>query len=138
MLRVAFGVFVVLHGLVHLLYLGQSRRFFELQPGMIWPDGTWAFSRLLGSEATRTLAGALLVISALGFLLSGVGLFLMRDWWRPVLVAVAGFSAISYLLLWDGHFQNLADKGAVGILINLAILVVVLMFQWPSSQLVDG
>jgi hypothetical protein len=39
MLRLAFSVFIVLHGLVYLLYFGQSRKFFELQPGLLWPDG---------------------------------------------------------------------------------------------------
>jgi hypothetical protein len=29
---IIFGVFIVLHGLIHLLYFGQSRRLFELQP----------------------------------------------------------------------------------------------------------
>jgi hypothetical protein len=35
MLRFIIGVFIVLHGLVHLLYFGHSRRLFELQPGML-------------------------------------------------------------------------------------------------------
>ena len=30
------GVFLILHGLVHLLFAGQVLRFFELRPGMIW------------------------------------------------------------------------------------------------------
>jgi hypothetical protein len=46
--RFRLGIFLVLHGLVHLLYFGQSARYFELKPGMTWPDGAWAFSRLLG------------------------------------------------------------------------------------------
>ncbi len=29
-LRIATGVFMVLHGLVHLLYVGQSQRLFDL------------------------------------------------------------------------------------------------------------
>ena len=36
-MRFVFGVFIVLHGLVHLLYFGQSARYFELKPGMVWP-----------------------------------------------------------------------------------------------------
>jgi len=47
LLRLIIGVFIVLHGLVHLLYFGQSWRFFELQPEMVWPEDSWAFSRLL-------------------------------------------------------------------------------------------
>ena len=43
MLRFILSVFIVLHGLVHLLYFGQSRRLFELQPGMAWPE-SWRLS----------------------------------------------------------------------------------------------
>ena len=35
MLTILFGIFLILHGLVHLLYAGQSSRLFELQPGMV-------------------------------------------------------------------------------------------------------
>lgn len=47
MLRFILGIFIVLHGLVHLLYAAHSRRLVELRPEMIWPDGSWAFSKLL-------------------------------------------------------------------------------------------
>ena len=40
MLKIFFAVFLILHGLVHLLYLGQSAGTFELQPGLNWPDGS--------------------------------------------------------------------------------------------------
>ena len=130
-IRILVSVFFVLHGVVHLLYLGQSTRLFELQPGMVWPDGAWAFSRLLGDDATRTLANVLLVVAAIGFATGGVALLARQGWWRPVIVGSAVFSAILYLLLWDGVTEALANKGGVGILINLVILLVVLVFQWP-------
>lgn len=56
MIKIIAGVFLVLHGLIHLLYFGQSARLLELQSGMIWPDGSWIFSKLLGDNGTRTLA----------------------------------------------------------------------------------
>jgi hypothetical protein len=84
MLVVLFAVFFILHGLVHLLYLGQSQRFFELQPGMTWPDGSWLFSRFLSPESTRLIASVLLVLAALAFAGSGLGLLLKQDWWRRV------------------------------------------------------
>lgn len=132
MLRIFFALFLALHGLVHLLYLGQSRRIFELQPGLVWPDGSWAFSRLFGDEATRLLAGVLLVLAALGFVAGGIGLFLQQGWWRPVTVTVAVFSTVVYLLLWDGGWQRLDDKGGVGLLINVALIVALLVLQWPD------
>jgi hypothetical protein len=41
------------------------------------------------------------------------------------------FSSTLFLLLWDGKVQELPEKGGVGILINLAILVIVYLFKWP-------
>lgn len=127
MLRIVFGIFLVLHGLVHLLYAGQSRRIFELQPGMVWPDGAWAFSRLAGMEGARFTATVLLVLGTIVFVVSGAGLLSRQPWWRPLVLGAAVFSSLIYVLLWDGAFQDLADKGAIGILINAGILVAALV-----------
>jgi uncharacterized membrane protein YphA (DoxX/SURF4 family) len=137
MIGIMFSVFVVLHGLVHMLYFGQSARYFELQPGMVWPDGSWAFTRLLGGPATRNLANIFLALAALGFVVGGAGFLLKQAWWRPAVVGAAFFSTAIYLLLWDGAWQNLDNKGAVGILINLAILAAVLILQWPNIALAN-
>ena len=131
MLTIFMGILFVLHGLVHLLYVGQSQRLFELRPKMVWPDGSWVFSKLLGDESTRLLASISLVLAALGFLVGGLGLAIQQPWWRPVIVGSATFSILLFFLLWDGKLQALDDKGGVGILINLAILVVVLILKWP-------
>jgi hypothetical protein len=131
MFRIIFGVFIVLHGLVHLLYFGQSARYFELQPEMIWPDGSWAFSRLLGDEATRILASISYVLAAIGFVAGGIGILVRQAWWRPVVVGSAAFSAVIIVLFWDGVAQMLDDKGGIGLLINLAILAALLVLRWP-------
>jgi uncharacterized membrane protein YphA (DoxX/SURF4 family) len=132
MIRILFGVFFVLHGLVHMLYFGQSARYFELQPGMPWPDGSWAFSRFLGNATTRNLASILLILAAVGFVAGGAGIFLKQAWWRPAIVTAAAFSVVIYFLFWDGGLQHLDNKGGIGILINLAILSATLLFQWPD------
>jgi hypothetical protein len=132
MLRIIFGIFILLHGLVHLLYVGQSARLFELQPGLVWPDGSWAFSKLFGDEATRTLASVLYALSAIGFVAGGAGILVRQAWWRPAVVGSAVFSAVVIILLWDGGMQRLDDKGLIGLLINLAILVALLILQWPK------
>jgi hypothetical protein len=122
MLRFIIGIFMVLHGLVHLLYFGQSQRLFELQPGMVWPDGSWTFSKWLGDGATRWLAGISCVVAAAGFVAGGIGIMVMQAWWRPLIIGSALFSALLYILFWDGKIAKLADKGGIGLLINLAIL----------------
>jgi hypothetical protein len=130
-MRFIFGVFIVLHGLVHLLYFGQSARYFELKPGMIWPDGSWVFSRLLGEAATRNLASISLILAALGLVAGGIGIFVMQGWWRPMVVGAATLSAVAYVLLWNGRLQNLDGQGAIGLLIDVALVVAVLVLRWP-------
>ncbi|RPJ44270.1 MAG: hypothetical protein EHM21_10410 [Chloroflexi bacterium] len=128
-LRIIAGIFLILHGLVHLLYAGQSRRYFELRPGMVWPDGAWAFSRLIGNETIRTLAGILLVLATLSFVVGGLGLLFQQAWWRPVTTGAAVLSSAIFLLFWNGKFQALDAQGGFALLINLAILVAAVLLK---------
>lgn len=134
MLRFIIGAFIILHGLVYLFYFGQSWRLFDLQPALVWPDGSWAFSRLLGNEVTRWLAGMACILAASGFVAGGTGILVGQAWWRSVVVGVAAFSAVIFILFWDGALQKLADKGGIGVLINMAILGAVLMLRWPDFE----
>ena len=129
---IVMGIFLILHGLVHLLYAGQSWRMFELRPQMTWPDGSWLISKIFSQEIVRMLAGVSLVISTLGFLACGVGLFLRQAWWQPSTLAAAVFSMLVFVIFWDGKSKELADQGGVGVLIDLAILAAILIFHWPS------
>jgi hypothetical protein len=130
--RFLFGVFIVLHGLVHLLYSAHSRRLVQLGSELAWPDGSWAFSRLLGSDATRLLASVLYVLAAIGFVAGGAGVLVGQAWWRTVIVASAAFSAAIVVLFWDGKRRMMVEKGLLALLINIAILVAVLVLQWPQ------
>ena len=134
MLKIVIGVFIVLHGLVHMLYFGQSQKYFELQPGMNWPDGSWALSGFLGNETTRSIASILLVLVTAILVIGGIGIFVRWDLWRSIVIGGTLLSTIVYLLLWNGKMQRLDNQGFIGILINLAILFVLLALRWPKLK----
>jgi hypothetical protein len=119
-----------------LLY--QALRFLELRPGLTWPDGAWAFSRLLGDPAARWLAAVSLALAALGFLSAGLGLFFGASWARTVTLGTAVFSVLIYLLFWNGKFHALPDQGGVGLLISLGILLLALAFWSGPAPLQAG
>lgn len=134
-----FAGFIILHGFVHLLYFGQSQRLFELRPGMVWPEGSWIFSRLYEKHAARWLSSIVFILAAVTFILAaimfiagGTGLILGQAWWRLIVVSAAIFSSVIILLFWEGRRKTLVDQGGVGLLINLAILALVVIFQWPG------
>lgn len=132
MLRAIAGAFFILHGLVYLLYAGHSWRLFELAD-LAWPDDSWAFSRLTGAEALRTLASVACFLTTLGFVVGGLGVFAGWSVWRLAAGGAAAFSAVIFMLLWDGHLRKLADQGWIGVLISVAILVAVLV-RWPEFE----
>jgi hypothetical protein len=129
MINIIFGIFLFLHGIVHLLYAGQSIRLFELQANMTWPDGSWLFSKMLGVEATRTIGGILLVLIALGLIAGGLGMFFKADWARTVAIVSAVVSTLLYLVCWDGHFATWSEQGGVGILLNIAVIAAALILK---------
>lgn len=126
-MRAFAGIALILHGLVHLLYLGHSLRWFELQPGMTWPSDSWTLSWIASSGAVRTLAAIGCGVAALGFVISGLGLAVTASWWARATVVACAFSTLVYLALWNGTTQGLANQGAIGILINVAIVVAVVV-----------
>jgi len=130
-MNIILGLFLIWHGLIHLLYAGHSRRLIELRPGMTWPDGSWLFSKLLGNEITRLAALFLLAVAALGFIAGGLGLFLGQDGWRQAVTNAAALSSVIYLIFWNGKFRALDQQGGLGILIYLALVVSVWGLLWP-------
>ncbi len=132
MLRFIFGGFFILHGLVHLLYFGQSQQMFDLQPGMIWPSGSWVFSKSMGDKGLRALASVCLVLITLGFVAGGAGVLFGQAWWRPAVAGAAAFAALVFALFWNGRLHRLDNQGGIGLLIDLAILALVLIVRWPD------
>ncbi len=70
-MNIAVAIFLILHGLVHLLYLGQSMKWYQLGEGMTWPDNSWVFSKVVGNKATRVIASVSCVVAAAVFAGSG-------------------------------------------------------------------
>jgi hypothetical protein len=132
MIRLVLVLFIILHGLVHLLYAGQARRLFELRPGLVWPDDSWLLSGRLDAPAVRNLAGLLYVLAAAGFVLGGIGLLIGQPWSRTVVVASALLSTGGVLLFWDGTAQKLPDQGLIAVLINIGLAALFLLQRVPE------
>jgi hypothetical protein len=133
MLRFLIGLFIILHGLVHLWYFTLSQRLVVFKPEMGWTGKSWILSSLLGDSTTRLLAGALFVLVAIVFVISGVGLFVGAEWWRTALISSAIFSCAIILIFWDGSMQLIIQKGLIGFLISLVMLLVLLLPKGPSA-----
>lgn len=126
MLRLLAGIFLVLHGVVHLWYVVLSQGWVEVEEQMGWNGYSWLLSPVLPERTILSVASVAYVLVALGFAAAGVGLVLHLAWWSPVLVGAAVLSAVVIVALWDGEVELLVEKGVVGVLIDVAILAYVI------------
>ena len=122
MFRIAIGIFVLLHGLVHFWYVVLSQRLVRFQPEMGWTGESWVLSGPLSESVARSLATGLYALAALAFVVSAAGFLGRSDWWRPAMSISAVFSAITVLMYWDGQLGMLVEKGLAGLLINVGIV----------------
>lgn len=130
-MNIVAPVFLILHGLVHLLYTGQALNYFELQPGMTWPLEARVFSRIRDERVTRRIAAEACTMAAGMFLAGAVGILVSQAWFRPVTVTASAFSAAIFLLCWDGKKKGITNNGLFAVLINAAVLVL-LVIGWPD------
>lgn len=131
MLVILFGIFIILHGLVHLLYMAHAQKKIEMFKNMKWPD-SWLLSESVGECRCGTVAASLSLISALGFISAGVLFFSDIDTRRIILLTTGIYSSLVFIAMWNGKLKRLHDQGFIGILINILVLFIVFIFHWPN------
>ena len=117
------GLFIVLHGLVHLWYVVLSQKLVAFQPEMGWTGRSWLLTNVIGDSPTRSMASLLLILATIGMVVSGIGVMARGEWWRPVLIGSTVLSSVTLLLFWDGSTDLIVQKGLLGLVINGAILI---------------
>ncbi|MGI9159241.1 MAG: DUF6544 family protein, partial [Saprospiraceae bacterium] len=104
MLRTFFILFVLIHGLIHLMGFVKA---FQLAP-----------IQQLTKEISRP-AGALWLVTALLFVVSVVFIVLKKDWWLVGLAAVALSQILIFTVWQDARFGTMANAVVlVGVLIG--------------------
>lgn len=129
-MRVAIGIFFLLHGLVHpglaAAPVEGGRPFTFLTS----PAHAWLFRSLgMGDGAIRNIGNALWVLATIGFLLAGMSMlhWLPFAWWRALAGASAALSLALLLLYWHPWL-------VVGTLLNLAVLIAAALHLKVAAQ----
>jgi hypothetical protein len=116
------GVFLALHGLVHLWYVVLSQGWVQVEDAMGWNGPSWLLSGSLADGPILSVATVVDVVVTPGFVVGGVGYALQTDWRSPDLIGAAVLSTIMLVTMWDGQFDLLVETGIVGVAINVAIV----------------
>jgi hypothetical protein len=129
MVRFVIGLFLIAHGLVHLLYLAPRPKDDPSYPFV--PEDRW-LPRLLGLEpgTAKAIAAALAVATAIVFLVAGIAVIADATIAGPAAIVGAGLSLVLLLAFFHPWLS-------IGVAIDVAIIVTVVWLQVPTS-LFDG
>ncbi|MGE5459283.1 MAG: hypothetical protein ACM3WR_01520 [Solirubrobacterales bacterium] len=129
LLRLGVGLFLIAHGLVHLMYLAPPA---DAAHNPFVAESRW-FPKALGMDPTtaKAVAGTLAVATATLFLISGIAVFASVSIWKPMAVMGSMVSLVLMLLFLHPWLM-------FGLVIDVAIIASVLSLNVPSSLLEKG
>ena len=127
-----FGIVLILHGLVHIWFVTMNQGWVELKPEMGWTGKSWLLTGPLGQDITQPIATIFYGLATITFIIAGIGLLSSQDWTRLWVIIASSISAVSILLFWDGNFCHPVEKGLIGLILDVAILISAIWFGWPK------
>lgn len=126
MTRWLLVLFLFAHGWVHLVIWGMIP---AIPTDAANPSHSW----VLGDR--QPVARALTVLTMGLFAVAAVGLIIQAAWWGPTAVAAAGVSVL-LVALFPAAIGNAWI--VVPLAIDLALIVGIVAFDWPTGALVGG
>ena len=138
MLKSAFALFIIAHGLVHaILAIAPNPADPDAKPLAFFTtsERSWLLPQLGLNTSTIQWIGILLVaLSTLGFVLAGLGIFGVAGLvsiWRTLAIIASCVSLLLLLLFWHPWLP-------VGMLIDIGILVALLWAEWPPVTVIGS
>jgi hypothetical protein len=134
MLNTLFAIILIAHGLVHAgLAAAPIPNDPDPKPSAFFTavERSWLLPKLsLNASAIQWIGIILVVLATLGFVLSGLGglgVPGLNAVWRSLAVFSACLSLLLLILFWHTWL-------AVGVLIDIGILVALLWGKWPPEM----
>jgi hypothetical protein len=122
------GLFLVAHGIAHVWSISLSQGWASINEAN-WAARSWILSGLLSDQVVRTLSTLAYSLSLIGFVAAGGLILLGYAWGKMLIVPTAILSALTIIVFWDGRLTMLTEKGVIGLVINIALIVYVVFLS---------
>lgn len=131
-LRIIIAAVLFIHGIGHFMGVMPALQLFNVKG---WNSRSWLLTPLIGEAASRILSAVLFMMALVGFLASAMALLgwlVPHDWWRTLAIVSAVISLITVVLFWNAFVSLIPNKvGALGV--DVAVLVCLLVLNWPAE-----
>ncbi len=113
-------------GLIPILGLGGTET---------WNAQSWLLTGLIGDTFSRIIGFALFGAALAGFVGAALGLMdwlVPHDWWQTLALVSAVISLVAIVLFWNAFVMLFPNKiGAIAV--DVAVLIGLLVVNWPTE-----
>jgi hypothetical protein len=131
-LRIIIAAVLFIHGIGHFMGIMPALQIVDIKG---WNSHSWLLTPLIGETASRILSAILFLAALAGFMLATLALLgwlVPQGWWRTLAVVSAIVSLVAVVLFWNAFVALVPNKvGALGV--DIAVLVCLLILNWPSE-----
>jgi hypothetical protein len=131
-LRLIIALVLFVHGIGHLMGILPMLGLSSIES---WNARSWLLTGLLGDTLTRIIGFILFSAATIGFLGATLGLMdwlVPHEWWRTLAAVSAVISLVAIALFWNAFVSFFPNKiGAIAV--NVAVLIGLLIADWPTE-----
>jgi hypothetical protein len=127
MLKILLSILIFLHGAVHVWYVLLIGNVVKFSPDMGWTGKSWLLPGVAVEGFYRVAGMVLYILSALLFIFSSSGLLMNKNWYPLWMLLSAVISSIAVIFFFDGNFEMLVQKGMIGLILNIIIIVTLII-----------
>jgi hypothetical protein len=131
LVRWIVGIVVMAHGVGHVLFAPLLSGGMKLDAS----GHSWLLTGVLGDGLTRGIASLVAAIVTAAFVVAAGGVVLQTSWWRGLAIGAAVLSIVLVAAMWDGLPTSPAGAALA---FDVVVVVALLLFHWPSTELIGA
>jgi hypothetical protein len=131
--RLWIGIVLILHGVGHVLGILALTSL----GGENWNVRSWLLTNSVGEAPAKVISTVMWAVGFVVFVAAGLALLQIgfpESSWKPLAVGGAVLSLVALTLFWNA-FPALFPNKLGAIAVNLAVLIGVLIADWPTAEM---
>ena len=131
-LRWLIAAVLLVHGVGHVLGILAAVGVSTMEK---WSSRSWLLTGLLGDTVSRVICFVFFLLGMIGFIVAALALMswiFPHEWWRPLSAISAVISLLGLGLFWNA-FPSFFPNKIGSIVVNVAVLVGLLIAEWPTE-----
>lgn len=131
-----FGILLILHGLIFILFLIYVK-LPENEGYFGWSRKSWLLDRFLDEKIVKIVGIVLWILVLGGFLGSGIVILVKHESWRIINIIASFISLFAFILFWN-ELKPKPIRFILGPIIAIVNIIALLIVKWPTDTVIFG